>query len=68
VTKLLDHADLQARGIKYSRTQLWRLWNSGQFPRPLKLSQSRNAWTEDEINAWIEALVAQRDGQPPQAA
>ena len=66
--KLLDHADLQARGIKYSRAQLWRLWTAGKFPRPIKLSASKNAWHEVEINEWLESKLAERDGRPVEAA
>jgi len=60
MTKLLDHADLRARGIKYSRPQLWRMWTAGQFPKPVKLSSQRNAWLEDETDAWVENLIAER--------
>jgi Prophage CP4-57 regulatory protein (AlpA) len=49
MTKLLDYADLRQRGVKYSKCQLWRLWNAGKFPKPLKLSAVRNAWRADEI-------------------
>jgi prophage regulatory protein len=66
VTKLLDYADLRERGIKYSRPHLWRMWNAGQFPRPVKVSPQRNAWLEADIDAWIESLVAER--APEQAA
>lgn len=63
---LLDYKALRERGIRYSPAHLWRLWNAGQFPRPMKLSRSRNAWLESEIDAWIKARVAERDA--PQAA
>ena len=58
---LLDYADLQKRGVKYSKCQLWRLWNAGKFPKPVKLSAVRNAWRADEIDAWIEQRIAERD-------
>jgi prophage regulatory protein len=59
--KLLDRKALQERGIRYSPEHLWRLWTTGKFPRPMKLSRSRNAWLESEIDAWLEARVADRD-------
>jgi prophage regulatory protein len=59
--KLLDYAALQDRGIRYSKSHLWRLWTSGKFPKPVKLSTSRNAWLESDIDAWLETRVAERD-------
>jgi prophage regulatory protein len=60
--KLLDHADLAALGIKFSRVHLWRLCRAGRFPKPIKLSPGRNAWSEAEIADWIKARIAERDG------
>jgi prophage regulatory protein len=59
--KLLEYRDLRERGIRYSRPHLWRLWNAGQFPKPIKVSASRNAWLESEIDGWIEQRIAERD-------
>lgn len=59
--KLLDYAALQDRGIRYSKPHLWRLWTAGKFPRPIKLSASRNVWSEAEIDSWIESWIAARD-------
>jgi len=58
---LLDYGDLHGRGIKYSRCHLWRLWTANKFPQPIKLSAARNCWRADEIDAWIEQRVAERD-------
>ena len=59
--KLLDYAALQDRGIRYSKPHLWRLWTAGKFPRPIKLSASRNVWSEAEIDSWIKSWIAARD-------
>jgi predicted DNA-binding transcriptional regulator AlpA len=59
--KILDYEDLKARGIKYSKPHLWRLWRVGKFPKPIKLSATRNAWTEQDIDDWMANLVAQRE-------
>jgi prophage regulatory protein len=64
--RLLDYGDLHERGIKYSKAQLWRLWNLGKFPRPIKLSINRNAWLESDIDEWIEARV--REARQVEAA
>jgi prophage regulatory protein len=61
MSKLLDYAALQDRGIRYSKPHLWRLWTDGKFPKPVKLSSSRNAWPESDIDAWIETRVAERN-------
>ena len=60
MTKLLDYDDLVAAGIKYSRPHLWRLYSSGKFPKPIKLSASRNAWRCEDVERWI----ADRAGEP----
>jgi hypothetical protein len=31
MSKLLDYAALQERGIRYSKAHLWRLWTAGKF-------------------------------------
>jgi prophage regulatory protein len=60
MSKLLDYAALQERGIRYSKAHLWRLWTAGKFPRPVKLSASRNVWLESDVDAWIKSRLAER--------
>ena len=60
MSKLLDYAALQERGIRYSKAHLWRLWTAGKFPRPIKLSASRNVWLESDVDAWIKSRLAER--------
>jgi prophage regulatory protein len=60
--RLLDYKALKPeKGIAYSYTQLWRLAKTGLFPRPIKIGGGRNAWLETELDAWIEARIAERD-------
>ena len=66
--QLLGYSDLRDRGVPYSKAQLWRLWNAGKFPRPVKLSQSRNAWIAAEVDAWLKSKIAERDSRPVEAA
>jgi predicted DNA-binding transcriptional regulator AlpA len=63
--QLLDYADLRARGIRYAKPHLWRLWTTGKFPRPIKLSASRNVWCAHEIDEWIAQRIAAREVEPP---
>ena len=37
-----------------------RLWTAGKFPKPIKLSSSRNAWAEDVIDRWMEDAAAEK--------
>ena len=50
-----------ARGIVYSRSQLYRLIRAGKFPKPIRLGENRVAFCEHEIDAWIELKIAERD-------
>jgi prophage regulatory protein len=47
--------------ICMSKTQMYRLINAGEFPRPLPIGRHRVGFLESEINAWIEARLRLRD-------
>jgi prophage regulatory protein len=57
---LLSANDLFAMGIRYSRTQLWKMVRAGQFPAPIKISKSRSAFVASEVEAWLEARKNER--------
>lgn len=38
-----------------SKTQIYRLMNLGDFPRPLKLSERSVRWPVDDVNAWVDS-------------
>ena len=59
--KLLDFDALVNKGIKFSDTHIWRLVRAGVFPKPVKIG-NRNHWVETEIDQYIEAKLAERDG------
>lgn len=62
--KLLSFDELRAlKGVRYSRAHLYRLINAGQFPKPIKLGANCVAFPENEIDAWLEVKVAERDAQ-----
>jgi predicted DNA-binding transcriptional regulator AlpA len=49
---------IKALGIPYSRTHLFRLVKSGDFPRPFKVGSHRNSppvWWLHEVIQWLEA-------------
>ena len=53
---------MRAKGIPQGPVQIWRMVKAGTFPRPVKLG-SRNDWLESEIDAWLDAQIAKRDGE-----
>ena len=59
--KLLDYDALADKGIQFSDTHIWRLIRAGDFPKPVKIG-NRNHWVETEIDQYIEAKLAERDG------
>ena len=47
-----------------SRTTIWRMCRDGRFPRPVQLSSAACVgFIESEVDAWVEAQIARRDGQ-----
>jgi prophage regulatory protein len=58
--KLLIYEDLRPKGIPYSKVQLWRLEKLGKFPKRVRIGPARHGWSEDEIEAWIAARIAER--------
>jgi prophage regulatory protein len=50
------------KGIPYTRRHLRDLIAAGKFPQPVPLSEARIAWLEHEIDEWLAAKVAERQG------
>jgi prophage regulatory protein len=65
---LLRFEGLASKGIDYSRQHVDRLIKAGTFPRPIKLGKNRNAWIEEEIDAYVEARIKERDQLHAEAA
>ncbi|EJB07507.1 MULTISPECIES: helix-turn-helix transcriptional regulator [Rhizobium] len=61
MVKLLSLEELKARGIPFSRQYIRTLIKRGEFPKPVKVGRSRNAWPETEIEAYMRSRVEQRD-------
>lgn len=47
--------------VGYSPMHLWRLEKAGRFPQRVKLGPNSVGWVSTEIDAWIEARIAERD-------
>ena len=45
-----------------SKAHLYALAQKGVFPKPVKLSERSSAWIESEVQDWIDARIAARDG------
>ena len=41
--------------VPYSSATLWRKCKSGQFPKPVKLSERVTAWQVGSIRDWLQA-------------
>lgn len=58
--KFIRLPDVLARtGLK--RANLYLLMQRGGFPEPVKISSRSNGWVESEVEAWIEARIAERN-------
>jgi predicted DNA-binding transcriptional regulator AlpA len=57
--KMLTWGDLAALGIRYHHNYLREMWESGRFPRPIKISPRKLVWRSDEVEAWIQNKLAQ---------
>jgi predicted DNA-binding transcriptional regulator AlpA len=63
--KLLSLDELRPKkGINYHTQHIKKLIKDGKFPRPIRLSGGKSiAFIEEEIDAYLEGLKAQRDSQ-----
>ena len=49
------------RRTTLSTSEIYRRLESGTFPRQIKLGAKAVAWLEHEIDAWIDARVAESE-------
>lgn len=47
--------------VGLSDTSIWRLIQSGGFPKPIALGTRAVGWIESEVDAWLEARSRARD-------
>jgi prophage regulatory protein len=40
--------------VPVSRTTLWRMERTGDFPKRMKISPNRIGWLETDVDAWLE--------------
>jgi prophage regulatory protein len=44
-----------------SRTTIWKLRSKGTFPKPVRISERRIAWTESTVNEWQASLEGKEE-------
>lgn len=49
------------RRVGISRTTVWQLTRDGKFPRLVQITPKRKGYVSAEIDAWINARIAERD-------
>ena len=58
--RLLRRAEVEER-TSLPKTTIYEWMKRGQFPSPVRLGDSMVAWLESDIEAWIDAQIANRD-------
>jgi prophage regulatory protein len=58
--RFIRKKELRAK-VGYSPAHIDRLEKAGEFPKRINLGPNSVAWLEHEVEAWIEARVAERD-------
>lgn len=51
--------------IGVSRTTLWRMVQSGAFPRPVRITIRNNGFVLEAVEEWMKARTAGRPWEPP---
>jgi len=47
-----------------SKSTIYARAAAGQFPKPVNLGNSLSAWVEDEVDAWVDDKIRERDAMP----
>ena len=63
--QLISRAEVLKR-TSLSQPTLWRLENKGEFPKSIRISKGRVAYSEDEVDAWVESRI--KESRPEIAA
>lgn len=67
MTRILRRPDVETQ-TGLSRSGIYDLMKAGKFPRPVPLGEKAVGWIEAEIEAWIEARVAEREASHAMAS
>lgn len=58
---VLCFPDLKEKGIPWCRQHVSKLVRLKRFPRPFKLGDKTNAWTDEQIDEYLNTRIAMRD-------
>lgn len=50
---------------KVSRSTLYGMLDRDEFPRPMKLGERKNGWTDTQVEAWITERADQAQSDSP---
>lgn len=49
--------------VKVSRSTMYAMIAADEFPKPIKLGPRSVGWVEEEIDAWLEERIKERDSR-----
>ncbi len=61
--RLIGFDDLKSKGISYSKVTLWRKEKAGTFPKRVPIGDARYGYVEDEIDEYVDRMIAARDAK-----
>jgi predicted DNA-binding transcriptional regulator AlpA len=50
-----------AQMVAVSPRQIWRMANSGEFPRPISIGSKLKRWPRSVVERWIETQISKAD-------
>ncbi len=60
---LIRLPDVEAK-VGFKKSFIFEAVKNGTFPKPIRLGHRKTLWVEDEVDAWIQARIHERDGCP----
>jgi prophage regulatory protein len=62
---LLRFKQLRGAGVPFCRMHVDRLEKRGDFPKRVQIGENSVAWVQEEIRAWVDERIADRDPNSP---
>ena len=63
--RLIRLAEVERR-TTHRKTEIYRLMRLGEFPRSVRVGPRNVAWVEEEIDAYVDSKIAQREAMEAQ--